>query len=77
MSSESSKVLSEALSLPESDRAKIAASLIESLEEKFDPRAEDAWRVEVARRVRELDAGTVKTIDWVKARRMILDQLDD
>ena len=69
---EPSKVLEEALALPPRERAKLAASLIESLDPESEGEVEEAWRAEVARRVRELDDGTVKTIDWAEARRQIL-----
>jgi putative addiction module component (TIGR02574 family) len=44
--------------------------LIESLESEIDPDVEEAWRVEIERRLAELDAGTVETAPWetVKAR---------
>ncbi len=71
MSIVTTKVLAEALSLPEPDRARIAASLIESLEQEFDSEVENAWRAEVAHRLRELDTGAIETVDWVEARRMI------
>ena len=71
---QANKVLEDALALPADQRARVAARLIESL----DPEAEAegdvdvAWRAEVARRVRELDDGTVESVDWLEARRQIL-----
>lgn len=69
---EASKLLEEALTLPPSERAKLAASLIESLDPECEDDVEEAWRAEVTRRVRELDDGTVESIDWAEARRLIL-----
>ena len=70
--SESSKILQEALSLPATERAHLAAALIQSLDAEPESDVEEAWRAEVARRVRELDEGLVKAIDWDEARRQIL-----
>jgi hypothetical protein len=50
----------------------LAAKLIESFEPEAEARVEETWRAEVARRVRELDDGTVETVDWLEARRQIL-----
>ncbi|MGH9932016.1 MAG: addiction module protein [Pyrinomonadaceae bacterium] len=71
--SELSRILEEALALPAEERARLAASLISSLEPEEDPDVEQAWRAEVARRVEELDKGTAETVDWEEARRRILD----
>ncbi|MBL8623213.1 MAG: addiction module protein [Myxococcales bacterium] len=66
------KILEEALSLTAAERARVAARLIESLDDENQADAEDAWRAEVARRVRDLDDGAVLAIDWLEARRQIL-----
>lgn len=71
--SEPSRILEEALALPAAERAKLAASLISSLETEEDEEVEQAWRAEVARRVEELDNGTAVPVDWEEARRRILD----
>jgi len=55
-------VLQNALSLDEKDRALLAAVLLESLESDQDEGVEDAWLLEVQRRVAELDSGGTKTI---------------
>lgn len=65
------ELLETALRLPESDRADLAASLIESLDQPFDADAQDAWAEEIHRRVAELDSGSVKTIPWDEACRII------
>ena len=69
---EPSKLLEEALALPPGERAKLAASLIDSLDPEREDDVEEAWRVEVSRRVRQLDDGSVEAIDWAEARRQIL-----
>jgi len=66
------KILEEALRLPIEARAALAGYLIESLDDSVDEDAEAAWSQEIARRVEELDKGTVKTVPWSVARRQIL-----
>ena len=58
----------EAAQLPEQDRATLAGLLIETLDPGAEPNVEAAWSQEVARRVAELDAGTVETIPWEDVR---------
>jgi putative addiction module component (TIGR02574 family) len=56
--------------LSEAERAELALSLIESLDGAADPDIEDAWRVEIERRVGEIERGEVQLIpgDEVFAR---------
>ena len=42
----------------------MAGSLIDSLDDTVDENAESAWQEEIARRLEEVRAGTVKTIPW-------------
>ena len=65
------ELLETALRLPENDRADLAVSLIESLDQPFDPDAQTAWAEEVRRRLADLDSGVVKAIPWDKARQAI------
>jgi putative addiction module component (TIGR02574 family) len=65
------RILREAMKLPPEARAALAGSLIDSLEEPPDPDAESEWQREIARRMRELDAGEVDLISWSEARRAI------
>ena len=69
---QANKVLEEALALSATERARVAARLIESLDDESQDDTEEAWRVEVARRVRDLDDVAVVAIDWLEARRQIL-----
>jgi putative addiction module component (TIGR02574 family) len=62
------EILHEALELPPDERAALAGSLIESLDEGFDADAEAAWDAEIARRVAGIDAGAVRLIPWADAR---------
>ena len=69
-------VWKEAAELSEEDRAALAGLLIESLEGEPDPDIEAAWAAEIARRVAELDAGTVANIPWERVRQRLLDRLN-
>ncbi len=71
MSSDVQELLSKALRLPEKDRAELAASLIESLDQPFDPDAQAAWGEEIQRRISDLDNGSVRAVPWEDARRII------
>jgi putative addiction module component (TIGR02574 family) len=64
-------VLANALSLTAEERGKVAASLIESLDEQVDDGADEAWAAEIRRRLDEIDAGKVELIPWEEARRII------
>jgi putative addiction module component (TIGR02574 family) len=74
MAAQANRVLSQALRLPDKERARIAATLIESLDAEIDAEVEKKWRAEVARRIEELDAGRVKTVPWTEARKRIFRQ---
>lgn len=75
MSDETKKLLDRALTLPDSERALLAASLIDSLEPDRDSDVEKQWELELSRRLLEIDAGAAKTIPWDEARRKILEGL--
>jgi putative addiction module component (TIGR02574 family) len=64
MNTHSQEVLQVALTLPEAERAEIAASLIRSLEEETDGDADAAWAAEIQRRVDAIDRGEVRLIPW-------------
>lgn len=72
MTPKESKLLADALGLPQYERADLAARLIDSLDQTFDQDAGSAWDAEVARRISDLDSGLVELIPWPEARRMIL-----
>lgn len=72
MSTTAKQLYNNALSLPESERAELAAWLIESLDTGVDDDVNAAWDDEIKRRIEELDSGTVTTVPWPEARRMIL-----
>jgi len=66
---EASELLKHALTLPDKERAELAASLIESLDTTVDEDFEVAWQEEVARRLADFEAGKVKGIPWEEVRR--------
>ena len=65
-----------ALHLPDSERAELAARLIESLDSEVDDGLDVAWGAEIKRRLEEIDDGKVATIPWSEARRMIMGEQD-
>ena len=71
------ELFNEAVDLSEKDRATLAGLLIESLDPNPDPEVEGAWADEIARRVAELDAGTVETIPWEQVRNKMFARRDE
>ncbi len=61
MSAAFSELKKKVSELTEHERAELA--LIESLDGPGDPDVEEAWRVEIDRRIGEVDRGEVKLID--------------
>jgi len=43
-----------------------------SVSEIPEPDVDEAWSEEIARRVAELDAGTVETVPWVEVREELM-----
>src|SRR5260370_37684781 len=76
MTQEAAELLKKALSLPVSERADLAGSLIESLDETQDEAVEAAWDEEVARRMADMDSGAVKPVSLEEARRRLLSALE-
>ncbi|MDP6085593.1 MAG: addiction module protein [Nitrospinota bacterium] len=74
MNGDPTRLLEEALKLPQDARAALAASLLDSLDQEVDEDAESAWQAEIDRRLRELDSGRVKPVPWSEARRRIAGQ---
>ena len=57
------KLRSEALRLPEAERAELAHQLVVSLDGGVDSGAEEAWDAEVVRRLAEIDSGSADLVD--------------
>jgi putative addiction module component (TIGR02574 family) len=76
MSPEVSDLLKRALSLPVDERAALANTLLDSLEQ-MDESVQEAWDKEVARRVKDLEAGKAVTVPWEELRRKLLTMADE
>ncbi|REJ89362.1 MAG: hypothetical protein DWQ34_11715 [Planctomycetota bacterium] len=72
MSTTAERLFSEALELPDAERAALAARLIESLDSEAEEDAAEKWETEIRRRVEELDSGAVRPIPWSEVRRTML-----
>ena len=70
-----SKLRSEALMLPEAERAELAHTLVTSLDAPAEADAADAWDKEILRRLGEIDAATAKLIDRDEFRRRMQERL--
>ncbi len=70
MSTVLAELKQKAAQLSESERAELALALIESLDGEVDTGVDEAWRVEIERRIAEIDRGEVELIpgDEVFAR---------
>lgn len=64
------EIKEKASQLPEAERAELALSLLESLDGPTDAGADEAWRLEIERRVDQIERGEVQLIpgDEVFAR---------
>lgn len=56
------RVALEALALPAVQRADLAHRLIASLDETIDENVEEAWNIEIQKRLVDIDAGRAKMI---------------
>lgn len=61
-------ILSDALLMPEEDRAIIAERLIASLDREFEKDTEIEWQKELQKRVVEINSGKVICIPWEEVR---------
>lgn len=68
-------VLVNALRLGPDERAELAAALLASLDGPADPDADAAWALEIRRRIRALDDGTVELVPWQDMRRRIENEI--
>ncbi|MCC6196053.1 MAG: addiction module protein [Burkholderiales bacterium] len=70
MSSALAELKRKAAQLDENERAALALAIIESLDGEMDGGVEEAWQVEVERRIAQIERGDVKLIpgDEVFAR---------
>lgn len=71
MNRNATELLKKALSLPVEERADLAGSLIESLDNAEDDSVAAAWDEEIARRMAEIDSGKVKLVSLEEAGRRL------
>jgi len=71
MTQEALDLLKKALNLNVAERAELAGSLIESLDESDDESVQAAWDVEIIRRMEDLNSGKVKPVSLEEARRRL------
>jgi putative addiction module component (TIGR02574 family) len=62
------ELFEEAMRLAPEERATLMRLLIDTLDSESDEGVEDAWRVEIERRMAELDAGAVQAVPWEELR---------
>ena len=78
MTAEVSELLKKALSLSPEERAALAGSLLESLDESTSEEGvEEAWALEIRRRLEEIRSGKVQTIPYEEVRRRLAARLAD
>lgn len=68
MSTKIDEILKPALKLRRSQRAKVAAELIASLDGPEEMGLKDAWAGELAQRIRDVRENRVKVEDWDSVR---------
>jgi putative addiction module component (TIGR02574 family) len=76
MSGEVTELLKKALELPVTDRAELAGSIIESLDQAEDQSVSDAWDAEILRRMEDLDSGRVKPISHHEVLRRLASAIE-
>jgi len=62
MSTVLAELKQKAAQLSESERAELVLALLESLDGEMDTGVDEAWRVEIERRIAEIDRGEVQLI---------------
>lgn len=75
MSLTTERIFEDVLSLPQDQRAELAARLLESLDREVDPDVEEAWATEIERRCAAVDAGATTLSEWHDVRQRIEKEL--
>ncbi|MDD5672678.1 MAG: addiction module protein [Chitinivibrionales bacterium] len=68
MNQKAETIISDAMLMPDEDRAIIAERLIASLDHEFEKDAELAWQKEIQKRIEDIDSGKVTCIPWEQVR---------
>lgn len=68
MTRETAELLKKALALPAEERADLASTLIDSLDDTVDENVEAAWQEEIRRRIDDLGSGKARAIPWEEVR---------
>jgi len=76
MSPEVSDLLKRALALPVDERAALANTLLDSLEDAEES-VQAAWDEEVERRMQDLKAGKAVTVPWEELHQELLAMLNE
>ena len=73
MTQDATELLKRALALSAEERAELAGSLLESLDDAHEDSeaVEAAWSEEIARRIEDLDSGKVKPVSLDAFRRKL------
>lgn len=69
MTAEAKKVLAQALALPEQERVALIDALANSIMGDDQSDVDDAWRIEILRRVEQVRAREVTLESWEDVRR--------
>lgn len=75
MSSTADTLLVTALNLPADERAWLAEELIASLDHSPNAEIEEAWAIEIERRINEVQTSEAQTSTWENARARIQTKL--
>jgi len=76
MSPDAAELLKKALALPADQRADLAGSLIESLDDAKDETVSAAWDEEIARRMADIDSGCVQLVSLEQVRRRLSSSIE-
>jgi putative addiction module component (TIGR02574 family) len=68
MNQKSEAIISDAMLMPDEDRAMIAERLIASLDHEFEKDTEIAWQIELQKRMEDINLGKVTCIPWEQVR---------
>ena len=68
MARSAQELFEEAMRLDPEERAVLMRLLVESLDAESEEGVEDAWRLEIERRMAELHSGAVQAVPWEELR---------